>query len=113
MANSMYANDTQASTSGGGGSTAAASTGITAIMGFKASQAAAKNAKLTAEYNAKIRENERILLQRQARDEQERLREGSEKLVSAQRVAAAKSGVVVAAVATRFMVTLNRPVALS
>jgi len=97
MANSMYANDAQASTSGGGGGggTASASTGITAIMGFKASQAAAKNAKLTAEYNAKIRENERILLQRQARDEQERLREGSEKLVSAQRVAAAKSGVVV------------------
>ena len=35
MANSMYANDAQASTSGGGGGgggTAAASTGITAIM---------------------------------------------------------------------------------
>ena len=74
---------------------AAASTGITAIMGFKASQAAAKNARLTAEYNAKIAENEKVLLQRSARDEQVKLREGSDKLVSAQRVSAAKSGVVV------------------
>ncbi len=74
---------------------AAAATGITAIMGFKASQAAAKNAKLTAEYNAKIAENEKVLLQRSARDEQAKLREGSDKLVSAQRVSAAKSGVVV------------------
>jgi len=74
---------------------AAAATGITSIMGFKASQAAAKNAKLTAEYNAKIAENEKVLLQRSARDEQAKLREGSDKLVSAQRVSAAKSGVVV------------------
>tara|TARA_R100001510_G_scaffold29818_1_gene26476 strand:- start:4237 stop:4746 length:510 start_codon:yes stop_codon:yes gene_type:complete len=97
MANTMYSNDAQASTSsGGGGSTGyAAASGLGAIMGFKASQAAAKQARLTAEYNAKIAENERILLQRSARDEQQRLREGSEKLVSAQRVAAAKSGVVV------------------
>jgi len=97
MANSMYANDAQASTSGGGGSSGgyAAASGLGAIMGFKASQAAAKQARLTAEYNAKVAENERVLLQRSARDEQERLRQGSEKLVSAQRVAAAKSGVVV------------------
>jgi hypothetical protein len=96
MANSMYANDAQASTSGGGGSSGgyAAASGLGAIMGFKASQAAAKQAKLTAEYNAKVAENERILLQRSARDEQERLRQGSDKLISAQRVAAAKSGVV-------------------
>ena len=97
MANSMYANDAQASTSGGGGGGGgyAAASGLGAIMGFKASQAAAKQARLTAEYNAKVAENERILLQRSARDEQARLREGSDKLVSAQRVAAAKSGVVV------------------
>ena len=93
----MYANDAQASTSGGGGGYGgyAAASGFGAIMGFKASQAAAKQARLTAEYNAKVAENERILLQRSARDEQQRLRESSEKLVSAQRVAAAKSGVVV------------------
>ena len=92
----MYANDAQASISGGGGggSAAGVAMGISAIMGFKASQAAAKQAKLTAEYNAKVAENERILLQRSARDEQARLREGSDKLISAQRVAAAKSGVV-------------------
>ena len=98
MANSMYANDAQASTSGGGGGggggAAAGAMGISAIMGFKASQAAAKQARLTAEYNAKVAENERILLQRSARDEQARLRQGSDKLISAQRVAAAKSGVV-------------------
>ena len=93
----MYSNDAQASSSssGGGSNTAAAATGLGAIMGFKADQAAAKQAKLTAEYNAKIAENERVLLQRSARDEQARLREGSDRLVSAQRVAAAKSGVVV------------------
>ena len=92
----MYANDAQASTSGGGGGggAAAGAMGISAIMGFKASQAAAKQARLTAEYNAKVAENERVLLQRSARDEQERLRQGSDKLISAQRVAAAKSGVV-------------------
>jgi len=97
MANTMYSNDAQASSSssGGGSNTAAAATGLGAIMGFKADQAAAKQAKLTAEYNAKIAENERVLLQRSARDEQARLREGSDRLVSAQRVAAAKSGVVV------------------
>ena len=91
-----YANDAQASTSGGGGSSGgyAAASGLGAIMGFKASQAAAKQARLTAEYNAKVAENERVLLQRSARDEQERLRQGSDKLISAQRVAAAKSGVV-------------------
>lgn len=92
----MYANDAQASTSGGGGGggAAAGAMGISAIMGFKASQAAAKQARLTAEYNAKVAENERVLLQRSARDEQARLRQGSDKLISAQRVAAAKSGVV-------------------
>ena len=92
----MYANDAQASTSGGGGggSGYAAASGLGAIMGFKASQAAAKQARWTAEYNAKVAENERVLLQRSARDEQARLRQGSEKLISAQRVAAAKSGVV-------------------
>ena len=96
MANSMYANDAQASVSGGGGGGTAAGVamGLSAVMGFKASQAAAKQARLTAEYNAKVAENERILLQRSARDEQARLRQGSDKLISAQRVAAAKSGVV-------------------
>ena len=57
MANSMYANDAQASTSGGGGGSSggyAAASGLGAIMGFKASQAAAKQARLTAEYNAKV-----------------------------------------------------------
>jgi len=96
MANSMYANDAQASTSSKGGSSGgyAAASGLGALMGFKASQAAAKQARLAAEYDAQIFENEQILLARARRDEQERLRQGSDKLVSAQRVAAAKSGIV-------------------
>jgi len=74
---------------------AAAAVAGSAILGFKSSQAAAKQARLAAEYDAQTFENEQILLARARRDEQERLRQGSEKLVSAQRVAASKSGVVV------------------
>jgi hypothetical protein len=48
-----------------------------------------------AEYDAKVKENEKILLARSARDEEKRLRKGSEKLKSAQVVAASKSGTVV------------------
>lgn len=91
-----YSNDAQASQSrsqsSSGNTVGVASTGITAIMGFKASQAAAKTAKLTAEYDAKVKENERILLQRQAREEEKQLRQNSEQLMSAQRVAISKSG---------------------
>ena len=61
---------------------AAASTGITAILGFKASQAAAKNARLTAAYNANIADNEQFLLPRSDSDEQVNFRDGSDHVVS-------------------------------
>ena len=96
--NTMYSNDAQASSTSGSSSSGnagyAASTGIGAFMGFKASQAAAKQTKLKAEYDAKVKQNEKILLARSARDEEKRLRKGSEKLKSAQVVAASKSGTV-------------------
>tara|TARA_R110002073_G_scaffold63344_4_gene158620 strand:- start:1385 stop:1900 length:516 start_codon:yes stop_codon:yes gene_type:complete len=99
MANSNYSNDTQAANSGGSSSSGnagyAAASGLGAVMGFKASQAAAKKTKLMADYDAKVKENEKILLARSARDEEKRLRKGSEKLKSAQVVAASKSGTVV------------------
>mgnify|MGYP003630927203 FL=1 len=99
MANSNYSNDTQAANSGGSSSSgnagSAAASGLGAVMGFKASQAAAKQTKLMADYDAKVKENEKILLARSARDEEKRLRKGSEKLKSAQVVAASKSGTVV------------------
>ena len=97
--NTMYSNDAQASSTSGSSSSGnagyAAASGLGAVMGFKASQAAAKQTKLMAEYDAKVKENEKILLARSARDEEKRLRKGSEKLKSAQVVAASKSGTVV------------------
>ena len=89
----QQASSTSGSSSSGNAGYAAAS-GLGAFMGFKASQAAAKQTKLMAEYDAKVKENEKILLARSARDEEKRLRKGSEKLKSAQVVAASKSGTV-------------------
>lgn len=63
------------------------------VMGYKGNQAAAKAAKQTAEYNAKVMENEAILQARQKVDEEANLRQQSERLVATQRVATAASGV--------------------
>jgi len=63
------------------------------IMGYKGNQAAAKAAKQTAEYNAKVMENEAVLQARQKVDEEANLRQQSERLVATQRVATAASGV--------------------
>ena len=62
-------------------------------MGFKGNQAAAKAAKQTAEYNAKVMENEAILQARQKVDEEANLRQQSERLIATQRVSTAASGV--------------------
>ncbi len=70
---------------------AAAVTG--GIMGFKGNQAAAKAAKQTAEYNAKVMENEAILQAREKVDEEANLRQQSERLIATQTVATAASGV--------------------
>ena len=63
------------------------------IMGYKGNQAAAKAAKQTADYNAKVMENEAILQARQKVDEEANLRQQSERLIATQTVATAASGV--------------------
>jgi len=72
---------------------AAAGTAIGGFLGFKGNQAAAKAARQTAEYNAKLAENEAILVARQKAEEEANLRRNSERLVATQRVATAASGV--------------------
>jgi len=63
------------------------------IMGSKGNQAAARAAQQVAEYNAQVAENEAILLARQKREEEAALRRQSDRLISTQRVATAKSGI--------------------
>lgn len=72
---------------------AAGASAASGFLGFKGNQAAAKAARQTAEYNAKVAENEAILLQRAKIDEEKNLREASRRLVSTQRVTTAASGI--------------------
>jgi len=72
---------------------AAAASVASGVMGFKANRQAAKFAEQTAEYNAKLEENELVLLQREKVDQERKLRQQSDRLVGTQRVATAKSGV--------------------
>lgn len=74
-------------------SVAGGSSVLSGIMGYKGNMAAAKSAKAVGEYNAKLAENEAILLARQKRDEEESLRKQSDRLEGAQRAAISKSGV--------------------
>jgi len=69
--------------------TTVASTAVTA----SGQMAAASAAKKTGEYNAKVAENEAILLQRAKVEEEASLRRSSRRLAATQRVATAKSGV--------------------
>jgi hypothetical protein len=66
---------------------------VSGIMGYKGNMAAAKSAKAVGEYNAKVAENEAILLARQKRDQEESLRKESDRLEGTQRLAVAGSGV--------------------
>ena len=63
------------------------------IMGFKGNQAAAQAAQQTAEYNAKVAENEAVLLRRAKVAEEASFRQQSDRFIATQRVATAKSGV--------------------
>lgn len=72
---------------------AAGASAASGFLGFKGNQAAAKAARQTAEYNAKVAENEAILLERAKVDEERKLRESSRRLASAQNVATAASGI--------------------
>ena len=71
---------------------AGASAGL-GFLGFKGNQAAAEAARQTGEYNAKVRENEAILVARQKVEEEANLRRQSKRLVSTQRLATAASGI--------------------
>jgi hypothetical protein len=72
---------------------AAGASAASGFLGFKGNQAAAKAARQTAEYNAKVAENEAILLERAKVDEEKRLRQSSRRLAATQRVATAASGI--------------------
>ena len=66
---------------------------LDAVLGYKGNMASAKAARQVGEYNAKVAENEKVLLQRATRQKEANLRKQSERLVGSQRVATAKSGV--------------------
>ena len=72
---------------------AALAVGGSGLLSFKGNQAAAKAARQTAEYNAKVAEQEAVLLARVKRDEERQLRRQSERLIGQQRVATAASGI--------------------
>lgn len=72
---------------------AAGASAASAFLGFKGNQASARAARQTAEYNAKLRENEAILLQRAKTDQEANLRRSNDRLTASQTVATAASGV--------------------
>jgi len=63
------------------------------VMGAKGANQAARAAQQVAEYNAQVAENEAILLQREKTAQEASVRRQSERLIGAQRVAVAKSGI--------------------
>jgi len=63
------------------------------FLGYKGNQAAAKQARATAEYNARVAENEAILLQRRKVSEEAAMRQSAERTMASQRVATAASGI--------------------
>lgn len=72
---------------------AAGASAIGGFMGYKGNMAAARNAQAVGEYNAKIAENEKVLVSRRTREQERQLRVNSERIAATQRVMAAKSGV--------------------
>ena len=70
-----------------------AASALGSVFSFKGNMNAARNAKAVGDYNARVAENEAVLL-RSAKVEQEaNLRQNAERVVSAQRVTTAKSGI--------------------
>jgi hypothetical protein len=72
---------------------AAGASALAGIMGYKGNMAAAKSAQAVGEYNAKLAENEAVLLARAKRDQEEALRKQSDRLVGTQTAMVAASGV--------------------
>lgn len=63
------------------------------VMGFKGNRAAAQQARNIAAYNAEVEKNNAILLSRSKRDAELQVRKSGKRLVGAQRVMAAASGI--------------------
>ena len=63
------------------------------IMGYKGNRAAARQARLIADYNAQVEENNLVILQRARRDQELQVRQQGERLIGAQRVAVGASGI--------------------
>ena len=72
---------------------AAGASAAAGIIGFKGNKQAARVARQTAEYNAQLAENELVMLQRRRTQQEKVVRQNSERLAGAQRVATAASGV--------------------
>ena len=63
------------------------------FLGYKGNQAAAKQAQATAEFNARVAENEAIVLRRRKIDEEANMRSQSARLIATAQVQTAKSGI--------------------
>ena len=63
------------------------------VLGFKGNMQAARAARQVGEYNAKLAENERVLLLRRKTAEEAAVRRNSDRLQATQRVATAASGI--------------------
>jgi len=72
---------------------AAAAAIASGVMGFKGNRQAARQARLVADYNAQVEENNLVILQRARRDQELQVRQQGERLVGAQRVAVGASGI--------------------
>jgi len=72
---------------------AAGASAVAGIVGFKGNKQAARIARQTGEYNAQLAENELVMLQRRRVQQENVMRQNSERLAGAQKVATAASGV--------------------
>lgn len=72
---------------------AAIAAGAGGFMGFKGNQSAAKAAKQTAEFNARVAENEAVVLRRRKVAEEANMRDQSERIIASANVATAASGI--------------------
>ena len=72
---------------------AAGAAAASSFLSFKGNQASARAAQQTAEYNAQVRENEAVLLQRAKVDQERNLRRSNDRLTASQTVATAASGI--------------------
>ena len=66
---------------------------LSGVAGFKGNRAAARQSRQIAEYNAQLAENEAVLLARQKRESEARVRQNGRRLYGTAVTAAAKSGV--------------------